>query len=467
MLKKGSHIHFAGIGGIGMSALAGILKHRNFIISGSDNNLEQKSIQKLSQLGCIISHQNTTCLSDLKPDLLVYSTAISSTSTIMQDAQKLNIPIIHRADLLAELTRGQKSIAITGAHGKTTTSSMISHLFISANQEPTVILGGFLESIDSNYLAGSGEWLIAEADESDRSMLKLHPRIIIITNIDNEHLDTYEDAKDMQQAFYEFLQKLPPNGHAIVFLDNPETKELVLEAAPETRKKIITYGRSPEADFVISQEIFGKEGSRAQIKKANNETISFSIAQSGPHMIENATAAIISGQLCNITTQQIITALETFTGVEQRFTYRGLYRNSCIIDDYAHHPTEIAHALETAQRHEPTKLIVVFQPQRYSRTEALWSEFIDVFAHAQIDCLLITDIYSASETQKNPSINAKNLADAINKTKKINCAAYIPQDDQYRHIRETIEKEVQPGSLVLFLGAGKVNKLSTILVKTK
>ncbi|HAU30158.1 MAG: UDP-N-acetylmuramate-L-alanine ligase [candidate division TM6 bacterium GW2011_GWF2_43_17] len=465
MLTQKTHIYFAGIGGIGMSALAGICKKRGHIISGSDSNIEQKSIHKLIQLGCSITRQNEAFLANPKPDLLIYSTAISNNTPIMREALALGIRTIHRAELLSELTKQQKTIAITGAHGKTTTASMISHLFISAHQDPTVVLGGFLESIDSNYLAGTGEWLIAEADESDRSMLKLHPNMIVITNIDNEHLDTYKDADDMQAAFYQFLQTLHPHGNAIIFIDTPQTKNLIASALSNIRARITTYGRSPEADFRITNEQFTSSKSSAEIITPGNGTIAIQISQSGPHMIENASAALISGYICGLSGQQCTEALASFSGVEQRFTYRGTYRNAHIIDDYAHHPTEIAHALGTAQRYNPTKLIVVFQPQRYSRTQALWNEFIEVFSKAAIDNLFITDIYSASEKMQDPNKNAAQLVREINTIRNDQRAAYIPQDQGFGSVKKSIDECIVPGSLILFLGAGKVNALAHELAR--
>ncbi len=466
MLSSKKHIHFVGIGGIGMSALAGIAHKQGHTISGSDNNLDQQSIHKLALLGCHISEQKNTSLQSIQPDLIIYSTAISHDSPIMQEAHSLNIPTLHRADLLAEFTRLKNTIAVTGAHGKTTTSAMIGHILIESAKNPTLILGGFLQSISSNYYLGNGEVLVVEADESDRSMLKLHPKTTIITNIDREHLDTYQDAADMKAAFFQFIQRLPQNGHAIIYADSALSKELAQQAKNIPQIKTTTYGRSEDVDIRIIEEKFDIQSSQVKLKDSiRNSTVTFSIPFSGPHMVENATAAYISAAAYETDQDKILQALATFPGTEQRFTKRGYYQGAQIIDDYAHHPTEIAHTITSALRLNPKRLIVVFQPQRYSRTKALWNEFIAVFSQAPIHTLIITDIYSASEKPTAVHITSANLVHEINNQSQTKKACYIPLYNGYNAIIDALNQTAQENDLILFLGAGKVNGLSQQLSK--
>lgn len=446
-----------------MSALAGLLKEKGFAISGSDSNTRQKSIKKLTNIGCRIVPPEKDFLQELSPDLVVYSSAIKKDSPLLQEAERLEIPLWHRAELLAEISKEHKTIAITGAHGKTTTSAMISEIFFHAEQDPSSIIGGFVESIDSNYRAGNGPFFIAEADESDRSMLKLFPNTIVITNIDREHLDTYTGPEDMQNAFFQFLQKLPDDGKALIFFDNHYTQQLIQQSPKEIRKKIITYGRSEKADFQITEESHSTEGSNFSIQKRNSKTIKIALNKTGSHWVENATAAYVTATLNNLSDEAIKKTLKSFAGIEQRFTTRGFLNQAEIIDDYAHHPTEINHAIAAACFKKPKRLIVIFQPQRYSRTKALWKEFINVFTKHSIDQIFITDIYSASEKNIDSKITARNLVQEININTKNKNAEYISQENNYQLIKEKIYSIAQPGDIILFLGAGKVNQIAQIL----
>ncbi len=463
MIRGSEHFHFAGIGGIGMSALAGFLKAQQYTVSGSDTNLEQKTITQLTAQGCTITSQDTVDLAILRPDYLIYSTAIAPNAPIRRAAESLNIPCIHRSELLAEITKQYFCIAVTGAHGKTTTSAMISHILQHCNKKPNLLLGGFLQSINSNFYSDNSRYLVVEADESDRSMTRLFPSIALITNIDKEHTETYKSIETMEQACIEFMQRVPWFGKVICFLDQDYNQWKQLPSDLTT--KCVFYGRTPKATVQIQHECDTAHGSSATIQFPNKTSIDLQIPYSGTHNIENAAGALTAAYLCGINLEDAAKALAAYPGAEQRFTLRGHYQNAQIIDDYAHHPTEIHHALSMARKKNPKRLLVVFQPHRYSRTESLWDDFIQTFNQHAIDKLYITDIYAASENESQSEKTSQHLAAAINIHSNKKYAHYIPADKEFSLIQKELEKTVCSGDLVLFLGAGPVNRLSLELIK--
>lgn len=457
MYKKG-HIHFVGIGGIGMSGIAKILKFQGYTISGCDLDLHQKSVEELVSIGCTVQQgNNVEGCHDASIDVLVYSSAIKSNDPEITAAQVRGIPTIPRALMLAELMRTKFSIAITGSHGKTTTTSLISHILIEAKKDPTVIIGGHLKNISTNALWGSGDFLVAEADESDRSLIRLNPTLGVVTNIDLEHLDTYKDLDDIKATFIQFLNNIPFYGKAIVCVDDPHIRSIL----PLNHIKMLKYGLSDDADIYAKDVQLQKDHSIFNVHiKGNAEPLgSIRMHMPGRHNILNALAAIAVSRDIGIDFAIIADALNNFKGIERRFSFKGLYKGAELFDDYGHHPTEIFNTLLVARKRAQRKLTVVFQPHKYTRTQSLWQDFIDLFAYSAIDQLYITDIYAASE-KPIENITSELFVQAV-KLKQPACnVTYIPYEDSFRQLKEYLDKNIEEGDLILLLGAGKVNKFA-------
>lgn len=460
MYKKG-HIHFVGIGGIGMSGIAKILKYQGYHISGCDLDLEQKSVEELLSIGCIIHKGNNmpTC-HDNSIDVLVYSSAIKNEDPEITAAQTRGIPTIPRALMLAELMRTKYSIAIAGAHGKTTTTSLISHILIEAKKDPTVIIGGHLKNISTNALWGSGDFLVAEADESDRSLVRLNPTLAVVTNIDLEHLETYKDLADIKNTFTAFLNNIPFYGKAIVCIDDPHVRSIL----PLNHIKTIKYGLDTSADIYADNVQLENDHSTftVYVRGLQEPLGTVTMHMLGRHNVLNALAAIAVARDVGISFETITSALRNFKGIERRFSFKGTYKGAEIFDDYGHHPTEIFNTLLVARRKTRKRLIVVFQPHRYSRTQALWQDFIDLFAYSAIDQLYITDIYAASES-KIENITSDRFVEALKQKQPACNVTYFPYEDSFAILKEKLDKIVQEGDLVLLLGAGKVNKFADII----
>ncbi len=455
---KKAHIHFVGIGGIGMSGIATILRYQGFEISGCDLDVEQKSVKDLCALGCQVFHGNNTPACQTAPiDILVYSSALKVDNPEILAAQSKGIPTIARADMLAELMRTKYSIAISGAHGKTTTTSMISHILIEAGWDPTVIIGGHLTNLSTNARLGKGDFLVAEADESDRSFLRLHPALAVVTNIDLEHLDVYKDLDDIKATFVQFLKNLPFYGKAFVCSDDANIQ--ALGHLPQV--KFVRYGTTDDADICAKDIVLGAKYSTCTIwKKGALEPLgSLYLTMPGRHNILNATAAVAVALDLGIPFATIMAALASFKGVDRRFTYKGICQGAELFDDYAHHPNEIKQALAVARKRAQGKLIVAFQPHRYSRTQGLWNEFIEVFRQGQVDRLIITDIYPASEAPI-PGVTGQSLTQAISQAIPNLSIVYVPFEEHFTSLTSEVQAVAQPKDLVLLLGAGKMNKLA-------
>lgn len=461
MYKKKAHIHFVGIGGIGMSGIATILKYQGYHISGCDVDHEQKSVEDLVALGCSIYRGNNTIqCNDASIDILVYSSAIQAQNPEIKAAQERGIPTIARATMLAELMRTKYSIAIAGAHGKTTTTSMISHILIEAHKDPTVIIGGILKNISTHARLGKGDFLVAEADESDRSFLRLYPTLAVVTNIDLEHLDMYKDIHDIKQTFMQFLGNLPFYGKAIVCSDDEHIRSLL----PLFNTKTVKYGTTQDADLYAKDIILGPNYSTCTVWKKNHSAPlgSLYLTMPGKHNILNALAATAICLDLDVEFVTIAAALAQFNGVDRRFTFRGTYKKTAIFDDYGHHPTEIYNTLLVARNRTPNKLIVAFQPHRYSRTKGLWDDFINVFAQSNIDQLIITDIYPASEAPLEGITSQRFVADLQAKAPHVN-VRYIPYDPKFITLKEQIEPHMDAENLLLLLGAGKIHTLTQFI----
>lgn len=460
MYRKKAHIHFVGIGGIGMSGIAKILRFQGYQISGCDLDLTQKSVVELQSIGCIIHQGNNTPFCQTADyDILVYSSAIKQNDPEIVHAQQRGIPTISRALMLAELMRTKYSIAIAGAHGKTTTTSLISHILIEAHMDPTVIIGGHLKNISTNARLGQGDFLVAEADESDRSFLQLQATLAVVTNIDLEHLETYSDLEDIKQTFKQFLRNLPFYGKAIVCVDDANVRSIL----PIPYLKLIRYGIEHEADIWAENIQLNADHSLFDVVTKNKHYGTIKINMPGRHNVLNGLAAIAFALDLELPFETIAQALSSFKGVERRFTYNGTFQGAEVFDDYGHHPREISSTLAVAQKRAKKKLTVVFQPHRYTRTHKLWDEFVHTFAHSNIDHLIITDIYAASESAI-PEITSKNLVAAIQQMNPNLEVSYAPLEADFKNITTQLQKVTQEDDLILLLGAGNVNKLAKKLI---
>lgn len=458
MYTKKAHIHFVGIGGIGMSGIATILKYQGYTISGCDADLEQQSITNLKAIGCaIFEGNNTTQCHDTSIDILVYSSALKPTNPEIIAAQQRGIPTITRALMLAELMRTKYSIAIAGSHGKTTTTSMISHILIETHKDPTVIIGGHLKTISTNARFGKGDFLIAEADESDRSLLRLYPTLAVVTNIDLEHLDVYTDMDDIKNTFLHFLSNIPFYGKAILCVDDPHIRSLLPALS---HIKTIKYGFDSDADIYGSNMELEATHSMLTVWQKNNTNPlgTIKIPMPGRHNALNALAALAICLDLGIEFKNIIPALESFKGVDRRFTFKGITAKKAeIFDDYGHHPTEIQATLLVARKRAKNKLIVAFQPHRYTRTAHLWDEFLSVFVNSGINHLIITDIYPASESAI-PGITSECFVDALKQKCPSLSIEYTPLN--FDTLEQIIKEKAHEDDLILLLGAGKINKLA-------
>ncbi len=462
MYKKKAHIHFIGIGGIGMSGIATILRYQGYKISGCDTDLDQSSVKKLIELGCSIYHgNNTSACSDTSIDILVYSSIIQPNNPEIRAAQDRSIPTIPRALMLAELMRTKYSIAIAGSHGKTTTTSLISHILIEASMDPTVVIGGHLKAISHNARIGNGDFLVAEADESDRSLLHLYATIAIVTNIDLEHLETYKDLDDIKQTFRQFITNLPFYGSAILCIDDQNIQSLL----PISHVKTILYGLSPRADWYATDiELKPKKSIFSLHHKTVTEPLErLTLSMPGKHNVLNALGSIALAYELEIPLPIIKRALATFKGVDRRFTYRGRYKKAELFDDYGHHPTEIECTLTVARKRAQNKLTVIFQPHRYSRTHILWHSFLKAFLDSSIDNLVITDIHAASEAPIS-GVTGKQFAETLKNLNPPFSVTYIPLDPHFSALQQYVDTKIQPNDLLLLLGAGKINRLAQLLI---
>jgi len=469
MYKKREHVHFMGIGGIGMSGIAEILKLRGYTVSGCDLGGSSSTLKHLSSIGCII-HQGHDVSHIRDADVLVYSSAVKHDAPEICVAMEKGIPVIPRALMLGELMRTKYSVAVSGAHGKTTTTSLISHIMIEAERHPTVIVGGILKNISNNAQLGSGEILIAEADESDRSLLNLSPTMAVVTNIDAEHLDTYSGIDDIKDTFKQFLARLPFYGKAFVCMDDPNVRSIL----PLPHVCTVKYGLSTDADIMgeiiemgVTSSTFDvyRNSVDAQLQREKKLLGRVILNIPGHHNVLNSLAAIGVGLEFDVPFEIIAQALETFKGVERRFEFKGMFNGAEIFDDYGHHPTEIKTTLLVAQKRAQGRLHVIFQPHRFTRTAKLWNEFVEVFARYdqaayRIDTLYITDIYPASEAPI-AGITAQRLIQAISQANPAIQASYL---SSYDLITQQVQQVIQPGDLVLTIGAGKINQVAEALV---
>jgi len=435
-----------------MSGIAEVLLNLGYRITGSDAK-ETEITRRLSQLGCGITYDHRK-ENVQGADVVVTSSAIRGDNPEIQEATAQMIPVIPRAEMLAELMRMKYGIAVAGTHGKTTTTSMAATVLAHAGLDPTMVIGGKLNSLGSNARLGEGEFLVAEADESDGTFLSLSPTIAIVTNIDPEHLDYYDDIEHLKRTFLEFINKVPFYGSSILCLDHINVRSLI----PSVQKRHITYGLDREANlrgvgirpkgWGISLEVLWQDRTLGKVR----------INMPGMHNAYNALATIALGLELDIAFATIKEALEGFTGVERRFQLKGEAAGVTVIDDYAHHPEEIRVTLAAAKGMGEQRIIALFQPHRYTRTRDLFDEFLSAFTQA--DILFITDIYPAGEDPI-PGVTAEALVQEITKRGGTE-VLYVPDKEK---LAEEVMRTVQSGDIVMTLGAGNIWEVSEIIVE--
>jgi UDP-N-acetylmuramate--alanine ligase len=452
MHRKIRRIHFVGIGGIGMSGIAEVLLNLGYEVSGSDLGASDIT-QRLDDLGAAI-HRGHNGANIGNADVVVTSTAVRPDNPEVLAAHSLGIPVIPRAEMLAELLKMKFSIAVSGSHGKTTTTSMVATILAHGGLDPTMVIGGKLASIGSNARLGDGEVIVAEADESDGSFLKLSPCLAVITNIDREHLDYYRDVEEIREAFLRFANIVPFYGTTILCLDDANA----LEILPRIKRKVITYGLSAPADYRAEGISFSGASSSFSLYLRGMLLGTVKLNVPGLFNIYNALAAVAVAREMDLTFPVIREGLQRFTGVQRRLEVRGEARGVTVVDDYGHHPTEIRATLAAARQVWPGRLIVVFQPHRYTRTKALFEEFLTAFAQA--DCLIITDIYAASEKPL-PGVTAEALCEAIRRAGHSDVIHLSGFEAIVEHLRGI----ARPSDVILTQGAGSVWKTGEAFLK--
>jgi UDP-N-acetylmuramate--alanine ligase len=457
MFAKIQRVHFVGIGGIGMSGIAEVLLNLGFKVSGSD--LKSSPItQRLSSLGAqVVEGHRAENIAGV--EVVVVSSAISPENPEVSEARALHIPVIPRAEMLAELMRLKYGIAIAGMHGKTTTTSMVAAVLAGGGLDPTVVVGGRVDAMGSNAWLGKSQYLVAEADESDRSFLKLSPILAVVTNIDREHMDCYGSLRNVKRAFLDFMDRVPFYGMVVACNDDANLRRLI----PQIRRRTVTYGTRRGSDFHVKPGAAENSGdqqplSRFQVSFKNQSLGEFRLHVPGVHNILNAAAAIAVGTGLDLKADQIREALESFRGVDRRFQLRGKAAGVSVIDDYGHHPTEIRATLAAARQCGFRRIHVIFQPHRYTRTQDLIDEFAAAFGDA--DTLTILDIYAASE-KPIEGITSEVLARHIRE--KGGCEARYAES--FAQAVETAVSGANEGDMILTLGAGSVSQLGPMILE--
>jgi UDP-N-acetylmuramate--alanine ligase len=453
MFKKYQHIHFVGIGGVGMSGIAEVLLTLGYRVTGSDAR-RSDTVERLERLGAkvYLGHEGSHVEG---AQVVVYSSAVARDNVEVQTARQRGVPVIGRAEMLAELMRLKYGIAIAGTHGKTTTTSMVAAVLGAGGFDPTVVVGGRVHGLGTNARLGQGEFLVAEADESDGSFLKLSPTIAVVTTVDAEHLDHYADLDAIVTAFLTFVNKVPFYGSAVVCLDDPNIQRMI----PRIEKRVVTYGLEAGAELMARRLAFAETRSEFEAVHRGKPLGRVALQVPGRHNVLNALAAAAVGLDLEMPFDKIQTALASFAGVQRRFQIRGEAQGVLVVDDYGHHPAEIRATLAAAKAGFDRRVVTVFQPHRYSRTLHLRSDFLTAFY--QSDVLIVMDIYAAGEAPI-PGVHARDLADGI--------AAHGHREVLYlggdrAAIVDYLCESTRAGDLVLTLGAGDVGQLGGELLK--
>jgi UDP-N-acetylmuramate--alanine ligase len=457
MFATSQHAHFIGIGGIGMSGIAEILLNLGMKVSGSD--LKRSAVtDRLAALGATI-YEGHDAANVAGATVVVTSSAVHAKNPEVVEAQARKIPVIQRAEMLAELMRLKYGIAIAGMHGKTTTTSMVAAVLSAGGLDPTVVVGGRVDALGSNARLGASQYLVAEADESDRSFLKLSPILAVVTNLDREHMDCYHDMADVERAFVDFMDRVPFYGAVTACIDNVLLKSIL----PRVRRRVFTYGVAAEADFGLeildaqaqgSAPGQGSSFSSFLVHTSSGPLGPFELHVPGRHNVLNATAAVAIARQLEVAPEKIAEGLKHFRGVDRRFQQRGQARGVTVVDDYGHHPTEIRATLEAARASMCAlgrgKIHVIFQPHRYTRTKDLLDEFGGAFRDA--DTVVVLPIYAASE-EPIPGVTAERLAERIQGPS----AAFAPD---FAAAVQAAAAAAHEGDLILTLGAGSVSQLA-------
>ena len=451
MFAKIQRVHFVGIGGIGMSGIAEVLLNLGYQVSGSDRKPSAVTA-RLAGMGAIICGEHVAGNVE-GADVVIVSSAIKSDNVEVIAAHQQHIPVIQRAEMLAELMRLKYGIAVAGMHGKTTTTSMVAAVLAAGGLDPTVVVGGRVDAMGSNARLGKSQYLLAEADESDRSFLKLSPILAVVTNIDREHMDTYRDMEDVEQTFLQFMNSVPFYGMVVACSDNDDLRRLLAGV----QRRTVTYGTHEGSDFCISNMQCGPSRESAalssfQVSYKGDDLGRFRLRVPGAHNVRNATAAIAVGLGLDVPVDEIRRALENFNGVDRRFQLLGSANGVSVIDDYGHHPTEILATLAAARQCGFNKVHVIFQPHRYTRTQLLMDDFATAFRDA--DSVLVLDIYAASEAPI-PGITGESLANRITEAGGQE-ALYV---SSFAEAVELAIGAAAPGDMILTLGAGSIWQL--------
>ena len=441
-----------GIGGTGMNGIAEVLLNLGYTVSGTDLS-KNEATQRLKRLGATISYGHTADKVH-GADVVVISSAIQEDNVEVEEARRIKIPVIPRAEMLAELMRLKNGVAVAGSHGKTSTTSMIAQVLEDAGKDPTIIVGGRLNTIGAHAKLGEGEYIVAEADESDRSFLYLSPFIAVLTNLDKEHLDQYETVEEIKKTFVNFANKVPFYCPVILCLDDPNLESLI----PQLDRNIITYGFSTQADVFSRDLQFHEYTSTSTLYWKGKKIGKLRLNVPGIHNIHNAMASVAVGLYLDIPAAAILEALEKYTGIGRRFELKKKVNGISIIEDYAHHPTEIKATLKAAKQGWTCRTIAVFQPHRYSRLSMLMDEFVTSFNQA--DILLLTDIYPAGEIPIK-GVTGKALYKEIQEFGHKN--VYFEKD--MGKIPDLVEKLAKPEDMIFVLGAGNINQVIPEIIK--
>lgn len=445
-------IHMVGIGGIGMSGIAEVLLTLGYSVTGSDSK-PSTITERLEDLGAAVYEGHKAENVD-NAHVVVISSAVKPDNPEVLEAQKRKIPVIPRAEMLAELMRLKYGIAVAGAHGKTTTTSMVASVLAAAHLDPTFVVGGRVNQAGTTARVGKGEYFVVEADESDRSFLMFAPVVAVVTTIDREHLDQYDSLEDIQSAFLQFVNRVPFYGAAVLCLDEPNVQSII----PNVKRPIITYGASSQADLVISEVEMRGFGSSFRLSYKGEDLGMFDLPHPpGIHNVKNAAAAAAVGLYLNVPADLIREGLAKFAGVGRRFDVKGVVNAITVVDDYGHHPAEIRATLEAARGCKFSRLLVLFQPHRYTRTKHLWDDFSRAFNQA--DILALVDIYAASENPI-PGITTEALANSIREAGHKNVNYFESMQDAI----EFLLREARPGDAILTIGAGNVSRASNELL---
>jgi UDP-N-acetylmuramate--alanine ligase len=443
VFKKIRRIHFVGIGGIGMSGIAEVLHNLGYAVSGSDSR-QSETTKRLAKLGVDVrvGHQAENVGG---ADVVVRSSAVTQENVEIAAARQQLIPVIQRAEMLAELMRMKYGVAVAGTHGKTTTTSLVATALARGGLDPTMVIGGRLNALGSNAKLGRGDFLVAEADESDGSFLKLSPTIAVVTTIDAEHLDYYRDLAHIQDAFVEFINKVPFYGLAVLCLDQEHIQAIL----PKVEKRYVTYGLRTQADFLARDITFAGMTSECNVSWKGKPLGRLRLKVPGLHNIYNALAAVAVGMDLDLTFETVRDALGEFTGVDRRFQIRGEARGIAVVDDYAHHPAEIQATLNAAKDGFGRRVIAVFQPHRYTRTRALLSEFSTAFYQA--DHVFVTEIYPAGEASI-PGVSGRQIAEGV----AGHGHKHVAFVGDRHEVPAAVLDVVQSGDMVVTLGAGDI-----------